>query len=283
MANTERQKDAYTINEAVMQILNLQPDDIEEHDGRSFFKSNVAEALAQFFYQAMQNDYGSYSMMLAGHIVNNPHNALTRDEIKFPRRAYFDAWKTDPRGLSCPEWFLSEINSRYERITGKQLKPGENAPDDFKKAVEEDTDWLYFDDVKKAIEEDTDRLYFDEVQPVASAEKPAANDGELLPGLTVKDARAVLKEYPLLFELIAAAVEVAKYPANGIQQKTAGGLVSLASRNAQKHCEQWGRGVKGEFSTAQKEQFETLFLKAGKGGRPAKDAVNEKGRLVLCL
>lgn len=267
MANNERQKDAYTINKAVIQILNLQPDDIEEYDGGSFFKSNVAEALAQFFYRAMRNNYDAYSMTLAGHTVNNPHNALTRDEIKFPRRAYFDAWKTAPRGLSCPEWFFPEVNDLYGIITGNLLMPGENAPDDFKKAVEDGTDWLYFD----------------EAQPVASAGKPAADDGELLPGLTVKDARAVLKEYPLLFELIAAAVEVAKYPAGGIQQKTVGGLVSLASRNAQKRCSDWGRGVKGEFSTAQKEQFETLFLKAGKGGRPAKDAADEKGRLVLCL
>lgn len=186
----------YRIQDAVVWMLKLDKSRIYTDYSWDGEKTYCFEGVPKKLNEALVDsvEVGEYRLTLAGYEFRNPFNTYGADRGLFPREAYYQWWKDDPRGLPCPAWF-----------------------DDLRKADE-------------ALEADKCNDEVDERQ----TEKPLAEDQvsdtsveEIVPGVTVDAIRAMLnKDSPAYCPRLLAAV-MTKIAIMPREEKDAQGFAEL--------------------------------------------------------
>ena len=242
----EETEETYTIRQGVELMLNPGEDQyfsglvIDGGTVTPFAPGTVADYLQSWLLENVRMSPESYDASLGGASCPNPFNAKTADDLKFPRRAFYEVWRKDPHGLPCPKW----LKDYWQADDANFLREGNTAPGP-------------------------------SASNAPSGDTPPG--GLLAEGLTIEAVRGVLAAYPALIDVLSAAVEVMARPEGGLQAKDGKAIVAnidqrMKSR-AKESGEQWGRAPdkSGGLSKEQTSVFGTLFELWSKGGRPQKN------------
>ena len=176
-----RRKGLYTIEQAVLKIMELSPEEVEHTEDGSLMFDGVAECLFNFFCGKVCFDEKRCEASLGSYRVGNPFNYGKAWDLFFPREAFFEVWNTDRNGMTLPRWFA-----------------------DLDRSVKDQKLW---------------RDLTENIALVTAMQLPEA--AEIADGLTVAAVRKVFDSSPALRDIVAAVAEVQAMPRDGVQKPSA--------------------------------------------------------------
>ena len=191
-----QQTGLYTIEQAVLKIMELSPENVEHNEYGGLMFEGVAWCLEQFFIGKVCFDEKRCEASLGTYRVGNPFNCGKAWDLFFPREAFFEVWTVERNGMQVPPWFQDLDEAEAERMFwGEELA--------------------------------------EDAAPALSA--PSREDAEVVDGLTVADLRKVFESSPALRDIVAAVAEVQAMPHDGVQKPSTETVEAKIRRKAKAH------------------------------------------------
>ena len=239
-----QQTGLYTIEQAVLKIMELSPENVEHNEYGGLIFEGVAGCLEQFFIGKVCFDKKRCEASLGSYRVSNPFNYGKAWELFFPREAFFEVWTVERNGMQVPPWFKDLDEAEADRMFwGEEL-------------VEDAASVLPVAET---------------AAPALSA--PSREDAEVVDGLTVADLRKVFDHSPALRDVVAAVAEVQAMPRDGVQKPSAETIEAKIRLKAKKNG--WGTADDGSLAKTQWTGLKTIVLGRGEVGRPKKEKQKE--------
>lgn len=231
-----KKKGLYTIEQAVLKIMELSPENVEHDEYGGLMFEGVARCLADFFCGKVCFDGNRCEASLGSYTVGNPFNYGKAWDLFFPREAFFEVWTVERNGMQVPTWFADLDEAEADRM--------------FWAGLAEDTA---------------------PVAPALETAAPSLEETEVVDGVTVAALRKVFDYSPALRDIVAAVAEVQAMPRDGVQNPTADTVAAKIKLKAKAHG--WGSAKDGGLSDTQWKGLKTVVLGLDRGGRPAKDDI----------
>lgn len=226
-----QQTGLYTIEQAVLKIMELSSDQVEHNEYGIVF-DGVAGCLEAFYRGKVSFDNSTFSASLGSYTVKNPFNYEGVDTLAFPREAFFEVWESEPSGLHLPRWFADLDKAKAER--------------------------QFYEGLAEPVQS---------TAPVVPA--PSPDDAEVVDDLTVAALRKVFDHSPALRDIVKAVAEVQAMPRDGLQKPSAETIEAKIRLKAKKNG--WGTADDGSLAKTQWTGLKTIVLGRGDGGRPKKE------------
>lgn len=228
-----QKKGIYTIEQAVLKIMELTPENVEHDEHGALIFEGVARCLELFFIGKVCFDEKRCEASLGSYTVENPFNYGKAWDLSFPREAFFEVWTVERNGLPLPGWFADLDEAEAER--------------------------QFYEGIAEPVQS---------TAPVVPA--PSPDDTVVVDDLTVVALRKVFDHSPALRDIVKAVAEVQAMPRDGVQKPSENTIKARINLKAKAHG--WGTADDGSLAGTQWTGLKTIVLGRGNGGRPKKEA-----------